>query len=155
MTLIDYECVLWDRGRTDVVRVQKINKLGFRASGLLGCNKANVISSGVGSGLEEVSFTSVREGKRIQLIYPLQNVEPVPFGCAKCACVGLDKLGERLKDGAAIGMFGDGAADNDHGLLGPLKLFGEWNLASDKVQYRLCRSANVLIAVSHVNGLTD
>ena len=52
MALIDDKRVLRDRGRVDVVRVQKINKLGFCAGRLLRCNEADVVSSGVGSSLE-------------------------------------------------------------------------------------------------------
>lgn len=67
----------------------------------------------------------------------------------------LDKFGERFKDGAAIVMFGHGAANNDHRFLGRLELFSEWNLAGHKVQYRLSRSANVVISVRHVSSFTD
>lgn len=35
MALIHDERVLWDRRGVDVIRIQKINKLGLRASGLL------------------------------------------------------------------------------------------------------------------------
>ena len=85
----------------------------------------------------------------------MQNIETIPFRRAKCTLVGLDELGERLEDGASIGMFSHSAADNDHRLLGRLELFSERNVAGHKVQNRLGRSANVLVTVSHVNSLTD
>lgn len=44
MSLVDHESILRDRLGVDLIRIEEINELGLRGRGLLGRNKANVIS---------------------------------------------------------------------------------------------------------------
>lgn len=109
MTLVHHECIARNRFRVDFVRIEEVNKLGFRDRSLPRGYETDIICGRPRCDLYNI-YVYITLTKRSRPMYPngtypVKDRETVPFGGDQSALVLLDELGKRIVRSNAIRVF--------------------------------------------------
>ena len=85
----------------------------------------------------------------------MKNAEAVPLRSDELLLVRVDELGKSIVDRGAVGVLGEGAADDDQRTLRVLELLSELALACHEVCDRFRVVSEVVIAICGVDALAD
>ena len=120
----------------DLVGVEEVYKLGRRPRGAWGGHEADIVRCRAGGGA-------------------LEDAEAVPVGGEELALVREDKGGQEVVDGVCVGVFREGAAEDDEGALGGVEFGAKVGFSGDKVLECVDVGAEVVVPVGGVDAVAD